>query len=163
MKLIGLPLALALGGCVLAYTMVNGQSFDAAVATGGTPSDPAVQIVAQAPAPAAPTTTTTTANTTKVDETALRYFARLGDTQRVDAEMARLRALYPDWVPPTNLLSDDYVPDAAVEHIWDLYNQGDFAGARAAIAEKQKADPAFVPSPDLLHSLDLGEASARLR
>ncbi|MDB5587686.1 MAG: hypothetical protein JWP26_2656 [Devosia sp.] len=163
MKLIGLPLALALGGCVLAYTMVNGQSFDAAVATGGTPSDPAVQIVAQAPAPAAPTTTTTTANTTKVDETALRYFARLGDTQRVDAEMARLRALYPDWVPPTNLLSDDYVPDAAVEHIWDLYNQGDFAGARAAIAEKQKADSAFVPSPDLLHSLDLGEASARLR
>ncbi|MET3900667.1 tetratricopeptide (TPR) repeat protein [Devosia sp. UYZn731] len=157
MKLIGLPLALALGGCVLAYTMVNGQSFDAAFAAKDTPGEPAVQIVAQAPTPAAP------APTTKVDETALRYFAKLGDTQRVEAEMARLKALYPDWVPPTNLLSNDYVPDAAVEHIWDLFNQGDFAGARAAIAEKQKADPSFTPSPDLLHSLDLGEASARLR
>lgn len=162
MKLIGLPLVLAVGGCILAYTMVNGQSPDAPFAIKDVPGTPSVQMIAQAPAPAAePVAPAPIAS--KVDETALRYFARLGDTQRVDAEMARLKALYPDWVPPTNLLSSDYVPDAAVEHIWDLFTQGDFAGARAAIAEKQKADPAFVPSPDLLHSLDLGEASARLR
>ena len=36
----------------------------------------------------------------KVDESALRYFARKGDTARLQAEISRLRALYPDWTPP---------------------------------------------------------------
>ena len=109
------------------------------------------------------TVTTTTPASKPVDETALRYFARQGDTRRVDAEMARLRALYPDWEPPKNLLTNDYTPDASIEAIWTLYSNGDYAAARAAIAAKQQADPSFQPSADLLSSLDLGEATVRLR
>lgn len=116
-----------------------------------------------APNPGVQTVTTTTPATKQVDETALRYFARQGDTRRVEAEMARLRALYPDWEPPKNLLTNDYTPDASIEAIWTLYGNGDYAAARAAIAAKQQADPSFQPSADLLASLDLGEATVRLR
>lgn len=98
-----------------------------------------------------------------VDETALRYFARQGDTQRVETEIARLRLLYPDWEPPENLLGNDYTPDPMIERIWALYGQGDFAAARAAIAEKQAADPGWQPTEDMLHSLALGEAGERMR
>lgn len=34
-----------------------------------------------------------------VDLSALRYFAARGDTQRLQAEIARLRTLYPNWTP----------------------------------------------------------------
>lgn len=98
-----------------------------------------------------------------VDETALRYFAQRGDTVRVEREIERLRALHPAWQPPDNLLSQDYVPDPDIIAIWDLYSAGDFAGARAAIAAKQLANPGFVPSTDLLQSLVIGEATQRLR
>lgn len=103
------------------------------------------------------------AQATAVDETALRYFARQGDQERVDAEIARLRALYPDWEPPENLLEGEYTPDPLIERIWELYGEGDFAGARAAIAEKQSDDPAWQPTEDMLSSLQLGEAAERLR
>lgn len=103
------------------------------------------------------------AQSTVVDETALRYFAREGDQRRVDAEIARLRALFPDWTPPTNLLEDDFAADPMIERIWELYGQGDFAGARAAIAEKQDAEPGWQPTEDMLTSLAQGEAGVRLR
>jgi len=173
---------LAIGGVVLAYNMVHGQplpdpfSAPAPVQAAAPVQVPAqglapVQTMAQvtpgaapAPAPAAPTAAPAAAPpTSRVDETALRYFARQGDTRRVDAEIARLRALYPDWTPPTNLLADDYLPDPAIVAIWELYSNGDYAGARAAIAAKQASDPAFQPSADLLASLDLGEAGLKLR
>ena len=159
---------LAVAGIVLAYTMVQGQTptnpFPMGTPAAVTPKP--VQMVAQA-APAAPAASAAPAapavTQSKVDETALRYFARQGDTRRVEAEIARLRAIYPDWEPPTNLLADDFTPDASIEAIWQLYTAGDYAGARAAIAEKQAADSSFVPSPDLLASLDLGEAGLKLR
>ncbi len=125
------------------------------------PAQASAQQTAQAPAaePAAPSTPP--ART--VDETALRYFARQGDTARMQAEIERLRSLHPGWEPPTNLLTDDYVPDADIERIWDLFSAGDFAAARAAIATKQQIDPGFVPSEDLLASLARGEAALKLR
>lgn len=119
------------------------------------------------PPPAVTSAETTTATTppaeTPVDETALRYFAQQGDTERLQREIARLRALHPDWEPPADPLADDYVPDTDIIAIWELYNQGDFAGARAAIAQKQETDPAFVPSEDLLRSLTTAESGQRLR
>ncbi|AEQ51027.1 tetratricopeptide repeat protein [Pelagibacterium halotolerans] len=129
---------------------------------------PAPSPVAQAqpiPAPSDPVEEPSqqTAPAARVDETALRYFAREGDQRRVEAEIARLRTLYPDWEPPENLLANDYVPDPAIEQIWTLYSEGDFAGARAAIAEKRVADPSWQPTEDMLRSLELGEAGQRMR
>lgn len=159
---------LAVAGIVLAYTMVQGQTPSnpfpmaaPAAAVSSKPTPTIAQVAPAAPAAAAPATPAPTQS--KVDETALRYFARQGDTRRVEAEIARLRAIYPDWEPPTNLLADDFTPDASIEAMWQLYTAGDYAGARAAIAEKQAADPSFVPSPELLSSLDLGEAGVKLR
>ena len=65
-----------------------------------------VQAIPSAPNQAAqPAEQAAPAPAPAVDETALRYFARQGDQRRVDAEIARLRTLYPDWEPPENLLT----------------------------------------------------------
>src|SRR3954470_7309150 len=82
----------------------------------------------------------------QVDESALRYFASQGDTRRVNAEIARLRALYPNWSPPSDLsqLSSGGSPvpaDPIVERLWNLYKEDRIAEVRAAIAERQSSDP----------------------
>jgi tetratricopeptide (TPR) repeat protein len=50
-----------------------------------------------------------------------------------------------------------------IERIWELYGEGDFAGARAAIAEKRADEPGWQPTEDLERSLQLGEAALRMR
>ena len=101
-----------------------------------------------------------------VDESALRYFASQGDTRRVDAEIARLRALYPEWTPPTDLsqMSGSGIPatDPAVDALWQLYAESKIAEIRAAIAERQAADPQWKPPAELLTALDQSEARRRL-
>lgn len=127
-----------------------------------------VPLLAQAPQPqaappAAPADGAAAEGTAQPDLTALRYFARQGDTRRVNAEIARLKALFPGWEPPENLLAEDTAPDPDIERMWQLFADGDFAGARAAIAQKQASEPGFAPAPDLLRALELGETAARLR
>lgn len=102
----------------------------------------------------------------QVDESALRYFASQGDTRRVDAEIARLRALYPDWTPPADLSQlvggGGVVNDPEVDRLWSLYTENRFSEARAAIAARQAADPQWKPPPDLVTALDVAEARKRL-
>lgn len=102
----------------------------------------------------------------EVDESALRYFASQGDTRRVDAEIARLRALYPDWTPPADLSQlvggGGAVNDPEVDRLWSLYTENRFSEARAAIAARQAADPQWKPPQDLLAALDVAEARKRL-
>jgi cellulose synthase operon protein C len=190
MKRTAFVLSLALGGTLL-FPVINGQLrpalFGAAepfpmvaqaqvpapapatppapVQTELTPSVPAPSLTPAQPTNPAPAPTASPAASSgpAVDETALRYFARQGDTERLQREIERLRALYPGWQPPADPLAEDYVPDADIIRIWELFNAGDYAAARAAIASKEEADPGFVPSPDLLQSLALGEATLRLR
>lgn len=97
-----------------------------------------------------------------VDETALRYFARQGDTRRMNAEIARLRSLYSDWTPPADPLKGPTVADPQLDQLWSLYAQGQFAQARAAMAERQGADPKWLPPKDLTDQLDLADARSRL-
>jgi hypothetical protein len=97
-----------------------------------------------------------------VDETALRYFARQGDTRRLSAEIARLRSLYADWTPPEDPLKGPTVADPQLDHLWSLYAQGQFAQARAAIAERQSTDPKWLPPKVLTDQLDLADARSRL-
>ncbi len=86
----------------------------------------------------------------EVDETALRHFARLGDQRRLEAEIARLQALHPGWVPPANPLFVDDPAKDAIQALWDLFGSGDIEGAEAVIAERRAADPAWRPPEDLV-------------
>jgi len=97
-----------------------------------------------------------------VDESALRYFAREGDLERLEAEVRRLKTLYPTWNPPEDLFD----PKAAartsdVQPLWDLYSAGRYGEAQEAIIRRQTEDPSWTPPADLVAKLN--EAEARLR
>jgi tetratricopeptide (TPR) repeat protein len=97
-----------------------------------------------------------------VDDSALRYFARHGDQRRLDAEMARLRALYPGWQPPKNLLEPEKIGDPALDNMWKLYSAGRYADVRSAIATRMGAEPSWRPPKALTDLLDQGEARLRM-
>lgn len=118
----------------------------------------------QAP-PAQPTATqpgSQAAPQPKVDESALRYFASRGDKARLQAEISRLQALYPNWVPPADPLAIPQGGDKQLESMWQLYSEGRYAELRKAIADRQAADTAWQPPADLLDRLDVAEARSRL-
>ncbi|WP_040676815.1 cellulose synthase [Rhizobium mesoamericanum] len=98
----------------------------------------------------------------KVDESALRYFASRGDKARLQAEIARLQALYPNWVPPADPLAVPQNGDKQLEQMWQLYSEGRYAELRKAIADRQASESGWQPPPDLLDRLDVAEARARL-
>ncbi|WP_162559466.1 tetratricopeptide repeat protein [Microvirga sp. 17 mud 1-3] len=135
---------------------VAGLAFAALAQQSGSPAPP------QGPEPNA----SSASPRRQVDESALRYFASQGDTRRVDAEIARLRALYPDWSPPADLSQlvggGGVVNDPEVDRLWGLYTENKFSEARAAIAARQAADPQWKPPPDLVTALDVAEARKRL-
>nr|WP_246727132.1 cellulose synthase [Rhizobium leguminosarum] len=110
---------------------------------------PAPQQAAAAPQPA-------------VDESALRYFASRGDKVRLQAEISRLQALYPNWVPPADPLAVPQNGDKQLEAMWQLYSDGRYAELRKAVADRQAADSGWQPPADLLDRLDVAEARARL-
>ncbi|WLR93311.1 cellulose synthase [Shinella zoogloeoides] len=97
-----------------------------------------------------------------VDESALRYFAARGDTARLNAEIARLRALYPTWIPPENPLAVPENEDRQLEEMWALYSQSRYADVRAAIARRQQEDAQWTPPADLVERLDIAEKRAAL-
>lgn len=97
-----------------------------------------------------------------VDESALRYFARQGDTRRLEAELARLRALYPEWKPPADLTAPATTVDAELERMWRLFGEGKISEVRAAIAQRNATDPSWQPPADLAEQLDRAEAAQRL-
>ena len=118
------------------------------------------------PSPASPPGSPPPSNQPQVDESALRYFASQGDTRRVNAEIARLRALYPNWTPPSDLsqLSSAaaVTVDPIIERLWNLYREDRIAEVRAAIAERQSSDPNWKPPEELITALDTVEARRRL-
>ena len=97
-----------------------------------------------------------------VDETALRYFAARGDTKRLEAEIARLRALYPQWTPPENPLAVPPQGDAQLDNMWRLYAEGKTAEVRKAISDRQTREPNWQVPADLLDRLQLSEAREQL-
>lgn len=119
-------------------------------------------ILAQADGgPAAPLSARTSTQP-KVDETALRYFAARGDTKRLEAEIARLKALYPTWVPPQNPLAAAPLGDPQLDAMWKLYSDGKLAELEKAIAARQQAEPGWTPPQDLADRLKLAEAREQL-
>ena len=96
-----------------------------------------------------------------VDESALRFFARTGDQRRLDAEMARLKLLYPDWIPPANPAAPEIYVDAELERMWELFAAEEYAEVRAAIAERRAGERDWEPPVALIELLD--EADSRVR
>ncbi|MCJ7995273.1 tetratricopeptide repeat protein [Rhizobium cremeum] len=118
---------------------------------------------APAPAPASPATAAPASDPAPApDLSALRYFASRGDTARLQAEIARLRALYPNWTPPSDPLSIPVGGDRQLEAMWQLYSQGRYAEVRRAIAERQTAEKGWQPPADLIERLAVAEARTRL-
>ncbi|NTJ44856.1 cellulose synthase [Agrobacterium larrymoorei] len=97
-----------------------------------------------------------------VDESALRYFAARGDTARLQAEIARLKALYPNWTPPADPTAVPQSGDAQLEAMWQLYANGRYAEVRKAIADRQSAEAGWQPPSNLTDLLNLAEARQRL-
>ncbi|WP_106795258.1 cellulose synthase [Rhizobium sp. H4] len=126
--------------------------------TAGEPAPVPPAIVTEPPAPqqaAAPPQP-------DVDESALRYFASRGDKVRLQAEISRLQALYPNWVPPADPLAVPQNGDKQLEAMWKLYSDGRYAELRKTIADRQAADTGWQPPADLLDRLGVAEARARL-
>ena len=115
----------------------------------------------QPPAIATPGATAS-ATGAKPDNSALRYFAAQGDKRRLDAEMARLKSLYPNWTPPDDLFHPAPPADPAVDRMWQLYSAGQYADVRAAIAARRTSDPKWQPPAALAQLLDQAEARQRL-
>lgn len=115
-------------------------------------SEPAAPEPAAAPAADAPTP----------DLTALRYFTREGNQRRVDAEIARLKLLYPGWTPPDDLNAPTQAGDPELDRMWQLYAAAKYAEARGAVAARRAADPKWTPPADLTARLNEAEARERL-
>ncbi len=85
----------------------------------------------------------------KVDESALRYYAASGQTARAQAELRRLRRLYPNWAPPDLDYAQATPGGEDEQDLWDLYGADKLDELREAIAERRKAEPGWEPSADL--------------
>ena len=97
-----------------------------------------------------------------VDESALRYFAARGDTVRLQAEISRLRALYPGWEPPADPLAIAAGSDPQLDAMWKLYSEGRYDDVTKAIAERKKTEPDWSPPDELVESLRLATTRRQL-
>ncbi|WP_421566068.1 tetratricopeptide repeat protein [Ochrobactrum sp. EDr1-4] len=98
----------------------------------------------------------------EVDESALRYFATRGDKVRMQAEIARLKSLHPDWVPPEDPTAPAKVSDNKLDELWELYSKGEYSALRKAIALRKSNEPGWVVPDDLLKAVDQSENRERL-
>jgi tetratricopeptide (TPR) repeat protein len=98
----------------------------------------------------------------QVDETALRYFARQGDVRRLNAEIARLHSLYPDWRPPQDPLKAPEIRDPQLDHMWQLVAKGQLSAVREAIAARQSVEAGWTPPRNLVDRLALADLRERL-
>jgi hypothetical protein len=91
-------------------------------------------------------------NEITVDESALRYYASLHNFARADAEIKRLKALHPNWTPPTNIYSTAGA-GADEQPFWDLLAADRIEELKADIALKERSTPGWKPSRDLSNKI----------
>lgn len=89
----------------------------------------------------------------KPDESALRYYASLQQTRRVETEIKRISRLYPDWKPPENLSSAPTGGGVDEQPFWDLYRLNKIDELEAEIARRKNAEPDWNPSGDLMDKI----------
>ncbi|MCW2272717.1 hypothetical protein GJ654_01325 [Rhodoblastus acidophilus] len=98
----------------------------------------------------------------RVDESALRYYASTGQAERAQAEIRRLRALYPAWTPPENLSEKTSAGGADEDDLWDLFAANKLTELQAAIMARRAAEPGWEPSADLRAKLRVKLFRARV-
>ncbi|WP_417417799.1 hypothetical protein [Hoeflea sp.] len=83
-----------------------------------------------------------------VETAALYYYAKQRQTERVEAEIARLQVLYPGFTPPQDLYiaADAVVPDET--SLWAMYAADDFTGIDAEIVRRKAEEPDWEPTGD---------------
>ncbi len=86
---------------------------------------------------------------TKPDDSALRYYAANGQAERAEAELRRLRALYPNWTPPDNLYDKTAAGGVEEDDLWELFGADKLDELQQAIAARRAAEPGWEPSADL--------------
>jgi hypothetical protein len=91
------------------------------------------------------------------DDFALRYYASLNQTARVNAEISRLQRLYPGFEPPSDLFSAPTPGGVDEGPLWELYTADRFEELRDAIATRQKESPNWKPSADLTQKMQRKE------
>jgi tetratricopeptide (TPR) repeat protein len=99
----------------------------------------------------------------QVDETALRYYARNRDYERVEQEIRRLRALHPDWSPPDDLFDPTADQTSDEAELWALFEQGDLEALDRAIEARQADSPTWQPSDELQTQIRLAKARRAMR
>ena len=96
-----------------------------------------------------------------VDESALRYYAGLGQRGRVAAETRRLQRLDPTWRPPEDLYARHQShPDEAP--LWVLFGQDRLDEIEAAIRARQAAELGWTPSDELAAKIKSKHLRARI-
>ena len=83
------------------------------------------------------------------DLSGLRYFVQTNDSERYAREVARLRALHPDWRPPADPSTIPAASDAWLDRVWSLVAEGKHDQAAREIALREEAEPGWTPSRDL--------------
>lgn len=87
----------------------------------------------------------------RVDESALRYYAAERAQARVEAEIRRLRALYPGWEPPTDL--NRPAGPGEDQALWDLFGKDRIDDLKLAIDRRMAVRPGWRPSPEMVAKL----------
>lgn len=87
------------------------------------------------------------------DDFALRYYASMRQTARVNAELARLHTLYPSYEPPADLYEAPASNAIDEEPFWQLFAADKITELKEAIAAKERELPGWRPSADLASKL----------
>lgn len=87
------------------------------------------------------------------DDSALRYYASLNQTARVQTEIRRLQRLYPGWEVPTDLYNQAKAGGEDEQALWDLFAADQLDDLRAAIDQRIRAEPGWQPSAELSQKL----------
>lgn len=96
------------------------------------------------------------------DESALRYYAQLGQMERVNTEIERLVRLYPGWTPPLDLFNGEPPGNPDEDVYWELFAADKIDELRAAIDARKKEEPNWQPSRDLGNKLRRKELRTRI-
>jgi cellulose synthase operon protein C len=96
------------------------------------------------------------------DDSALRYYMAMKQMDRVEAELQRLKRLYPDWAPPDNLFEALHLTVEDEQPLWDLFTANRMDELRAAIEDRKRSEPGWSPSSDLARKVERRDVRQRL-